>query len=163
MLNFAAQLIGCMLNWCLFGALCVQVCTSLSKNFRQNTELLIVDWYYVSFPEDRWEVKTVVTLVFLVEFTQTTILTTVCFSLYVYGFGVLESVIVPAHWSGWIAIITLTTLGQSLIVSDHHISCSYYLYRTATWLVQMLYAYRIYLLSKAKGLSFCVTVVSHMC
>ena len=144
------------MNWGLFGALGIQVCTWLLLKLYTSSNWPAKDWYYLAFPRDTWQVKTVVTLVFLVETAQTIIITNDGFNVFARGFG--NAMMLNKVQNEWIAILLFSAIGEYLCnmpprlrteKKEYAVSCS----------VQIFYAYRIYLLSRMKTLLLSIMAV----
>ncbi|PBK58838.1 hypothetical protein ARMSODRAFT_967440 [Armillaria solidipes] len=86
--------VGCLLNWGLFGTLSVQLYL-----------------YYLAFPKDRRSVKCLVYGIYIVEFVQTMFLTSDAFAALAYGFGDFEA-LTEVH-SSWLVIGAISaSVGQ---------------------------------------------------
>ncbi|KAK0480963.1 hypothetical protein EDD18DRAFT_1113404 [Armillaria luteobubalina] len=68
------QIIGCLLNWGLFGILSVQLYL-----------------YYLAFPDDRRFTKYLVYCIYVIEFVQTVLNAHDVFAMFGYGFGDLDT------------------------------------------------------------------------
>ncbi|KAK0451654.1 hypothetical protein EV421DRAFT_1694778, partial [Armillaria borealis] len=67
-------IVGCLLNWGLFGTLSVQLYL-----------------YYLAFPDDRRFTKYLVYGVYVIEFVQTMLIAHDAFAMYGYGFGDIDA------------------------------------------------------------------------
>ncbi|KDR68692.1 hypothetical protein GALMADRAFT_78071, partial [Galerina marginata CBS 339.88] len=103
-------LVGYLLNWGLLGILSTQVY-----------------FYYLAFPKDLTQSKTLVYGVYLFEIVQTLMLTQTCFATFATGFGNLNAI----NNIGviWFAVPIMSSL--------------------VAFVVQTFYAYRIGLLSRS--------------
>ncbi|KAK7052951.1 hypothetical protein VNI00_004271 [Paramarasmius palmivorus] len=81
-------LLGYMLNWGLYGALSVQVCTSSSSLLVSVVDMESPkDAYWISFPEDRRIPQALVYTIYVLETAQTISLTCDAFQQFVFGFS----------------------------------------------------------------------------
>ena len=100
-----------MLNWCLFGALSVQICAYQCNQVDFHVDKP-ADWYYLAFPKDTRLIKALVTTVYLAEAVQTVLITHDCFQLFARHFGDPSNLnLVQLEW---FATPTLTAIGPSL-------------------------------------------------
>ncbi|KIP12190.1 hypothetical protein PHLGIDRAFT_113969 [Phlebiopsis gigantea 11061_1 CR5-6] len=117
------MLVGFLLNWGLFGALSIQLF-----------------FYYLSFPKDRWGAKLLVAFIYLLEATQTFIITRDCFQIYVIHYGETDS------------LNELLLEGIMVPIFTAVVSCA----------VQFFYAYRLHLLFKKRYIVTAICVLSAM-
>ncbi|PBK74734.1 hypothetical protein ARMSODRAFT_1080422 [Armillaria solidipes] len=76
------HILGCLLNWGLFGALSVQ--QIVSNGFS-------LDLYYLAFPNDRRFTKYLVYGIYVIEFVQTMLVAHDAFATFGYGFGDMDA------------------------------------------------------------------------
>ena len=69
-------------------------------------------FYYLSFPNDRWGSKALVSFVYAFETAQTLMMTNDCFEKYVKQFGNLETL--DAIQNEWLTVPVFTAIGESL-------------------------------------------------
>jgi len=116
-------LLGYLLNWGLFGVLSCQVYI-----------------YHLAFPKDRLVTKLLVYGVYLVETTQTILVTHDAFNGYAKGFGSLTAL--NSAQLEWLAVPIFSGI----------VSCS----------VQMYYGYRLFLLSGSKFVPVLIAAIALM-
>jgi hypothetical protein len=92
MTSFTTQFIAIFLNWGLYGALSVQLCTSLSYRLTYRlTHPFFQDFYYAAFPNDKLSTKCLVYIVYVIEMVQTILVTSNGFNTFGDGFGDISS------------------------------------------------------------------------
>ncbi|KAJ6580137.1 hypothetical protein DFH09DRAFT_1310081 [Mycena vulgaris] len=116
-------LIGALLNWGLFGAMAVQVYL-----------------YYQAFPNDRLITKSLVYILFTIDFVQTILITHDAFATFGYGFGDVS------------AVTKLRLIWLTIPVMDGIVA----------FIGQSFYAYRIYGLSKSWFIPVFIVTLSLM-
>lgn len=72
------------------------------------------DWYYIAFPKDRWQAKSLVVLVYLIELVQTLIMMNDCWNTYAVGFGNPDGLAKVRN--EWLAATVLTAIGWWCII-----------------------------------------------
>lgn len=155
------QLLGYLFNWGLYGVVSVQVCASHILLYplvlTSHSRLHNIDYYYIAFPNDRLYCKILVYGVFLLESLQTVVITHDAFASFGAGFGSFKAL--DDIQFTCLSIPILSGIGkfiQGLISSRLLIP----LYGTVGCVVQMYYAYRIYILSRSKLIGYVIAVVS---
>lgn len=155
-----SKFLSCLINWGLFGALSIQACKVgiVSARNATESESIVVVWYYLAFPNDARFIKLLVTFVYLVEAAQTFIVTSDCFNIYARHFGTLEALNLVQ--TEWLAAPTITAIGgcsaiDPLYIQYHAAQHTY----TVSCVVQIFYAYRIWILSKRRAPAVGICVV----
>ncbi|KAF9479980.1 hypothetical protein BDN70DRAFT_932096 [Pholiota conissans] len=96
--------------------------------------------YFKTFSNDRIFLKTLVYTVYTLQMAQTILLTRAEWKVFVTGFGDLDSL--GEVWAAWIALCVIGGI--------------------VTFLVQLFYAYRIYVLSQNAFVSGIITLASQL-
>ncbi|KAK0221073.1 hypothetical protein EDD85DRAFT_272756 [Armillaria nabsnona] len=113
--------VGCLLNWGLFGTLSVQLYL-----------------YYLAFPNDRRFIKYLVYGIYVIEFVQTMFVAHDAFVTFGYGFGDMDA---------------LTRINFSWLICP-------VMSAVASFVSQVFYAYRIYIVSKSRIIPIFIICVS---
>ena len=143
-LSIIFQILGFLLNWGLYGALCAQVCESEELNhnvhaFFPNGHL---DFYYLAFPEDRTSNKVLVYGVYVLETTQALLL--LSGGVYIakhqkFGGSPYE---LPSKY-GLLVWAAIPLLGGFGMVWELNLKFVDLLFSEVAFLVQSFYAYRL--------------------
>ena len=152
-------MLGYLFNWGLLGVLSVQVCESeLAYVFSEerHTQRLSQDFYCVAFPGDRRFTKSLVAGVYILELTQTIMLTHDAFGTYAIHFDdipFLDTIqLLP------LSVPIFSGLGSHIpkrfvsFIAAHSIAVSF--------IVQMYYGYLLRMLSGSRLLGLMVCFVS---
>ncbi|PBK66293.1 hypothetical protein ARMSODRAFT_960237 [Armillaria solidipes] len=113
--------VGALLNWGLFGTLSVQLYL-----------------YYLAFPNDRRFTKYLVYGIYVIEFTQTILVTYDAFSTFGYGFGDMDALTRMNY--NWLAVPVMSAV--------------------AAGVGQVFYAYRISVVSKSRIIPIFIICIS---
>ena len=120
----------------------------------------LVDLYYISFPNDRHRAKGVVICIMILECIQTSFITLAVYRIFASGFGNLEDLVgSTAKINTALLALGITGGIGGLCYSINTINYSR-LNFVVIAIVQIFFAWRVYLLSKAVILSGFITVVS---
>lgn len=103
--------------------------------------------YWISFPNDRWFTKIMVYMILCLDIAQTFLVTADSFSAFALHFGnIIDSNKVNSTWfsvpamSGWSGFSDLMSLLVNVLTTTSAVAS----------MVQSVYAYRIFKLSKSK-------------
>ncbi len=90
--NTGIQIVGCLLNWGLFGTLSLQLCMFLRFFFQQiASNAFSLDLYYLAFPNDSRLLKYLVYGIYVIESVQTILVAHDTFAMFGYGFGDMDA------------------------------------------------------------------------
>ncbi|KAK0194314.1 hypothetical protein F5146DRAFT_1119572 [Armillaria mellea] len=133
------QIVGCLLNWGLFGTLSVQLCMLLRVIFWQRIlNAFSLDPYYLAFPNDRRLLKNLVYGIYVIESVQTILVAHDTFATFGYGFGDMDALAKINFF--WLTVPIMSAV--------------------AACFGQGFYAYRIFILSKSRIIPILVICIS---
>lgn len=80
--------------------------------------IICADWYHISFPNDRWQLKCLVYTIYLIEFVQTILVSHDAFNAYAKFYGNLDEL--NAMQNEWLTVPVMSSIGKHH--SKHFIS-----------------------------------------